>query len=387
MIRLIHNAGRLAVILFLFLFLVQPLSGQVPVPSRAYYHLIGTLAGEIPVTLEMIKAGDTVYCNYELFSNSLQNGEILVNRGVLPEICGRMDSRTGSFLLFTPFSDREMNIKGSLVNGRKFTGTWQENSRQKYPFEWNETYPEGSVQFNVSYTRESMPLVKKAGSPKAKIAMVLLTPAESSNPVISDSLMKFILEKFANRPIAQTDPQQVLASLKSGFFQSYISTNQSLYEQMPDAGMLNWESLRFMHIIYNSNHLLTFGILQYAFTGGAHGLETTDFYVINLKTGRQLLLSDLFKEGAEKQLEISLTESMKRVYCKNPGEKLTDAGFFTDEVKPTANFFITSKGIGFHYNQYEIAPYAFGAIVTFLDFSEIRDLLRTGIELPIPTGQ
>ena len=59
-------------------------------------------------------------------------------------------------------------------------------------------------------------------------------------------------------------------------------------------------------------------------------------------------------------------------------QSLKDAGFFTDPVKPTDNFYITGEGIGFFYNQYDIAPYASGSIDVFIPFRELKDVLVAG---------
>jgi hypothetical protein len=59
-------------------------------------------------------------------------------------------------------------------------------------------------------------------------------------------------------------------------------------------------------------------------------------------------------------------------------QSLADAGFFSDTIKPADNFYITRDGIGFYYNQYDIAPYASGAFDIFIPFSELNDVLIKG---------
>ncbi len=352
--------------------------GQIPVPKKAYFHLSGTVNKENPISLEMVKSGDSVYCDYLLANPGLST---------VPVFCGKMNSNTGAFTFHKPFGSDGWMIKGKWVSGQGFTGTWEEPGTGKYPIEWKENYPVGTVQFNVSYAKESIPLVNKPKSPRAKIEMVLLTPAESVNPVISDTLTKFIIEEFTGRPYAKQDPQSVLNAVKTVYFRNYKNSNESLYEQIPDAGILNWESLKFMHVLHNSNYVLCFYIQQYAFTGGAHGLESTDYYVINLMSGKKIAVTDLFREGTEARLSELITQDLKKRYCRNNEASLKEAGFFTDEVKPGINFFITDNGIGFHYNPYDLAPYSFGAIEAFLDFTQVSDLLKPASELPVKLGK
>ncbi|HEY9114603.1 MAG TPA: RsiV family protein, partial [Bacteroidales bacterium] len=49
-----------------------------------------------------------------------------------------------------------------------------------------------------------------------------------------------------------------------------------------------------------------------------------------------------------------------------------------DSISPNRNIYVNGNGIGFLYNSYEIAPYSTGATNVFLEFSQIKDLLRRG---------
>jgi hypothetical protein len=62
---------------------------------------------------------------------------------------------------------------------------------------------------------------------------------------------------------------------------------------------------------------------------------------------------------------------------KLPGTgKLTDSGYFVDEIKPNENFYVTGEGVGFVYNHYEIAPYSFGATDIFLTKEGLKEILN-----------
>jgi hypothetical protein len=45
-------------------------------------------------------------------------------------------------------------------------------------------------------------------------------------------------------------------------------------------------------------------------------------------------------------------------------------------VKPNDNFFVTKGGVGFHFNIYEITPYAVGSFDAFIPFNELKGLLK-----------
>lgn len=359
------------------LLMINSIIAQPMIPKRSYMHLIGQIGKKYELTMDLVKINDSLYANYQcrdLTKDAKENSSPPVNSENIPVVCGKMKA-DGSCSLNAPFSKTWPILTGQLTKDQKMTGTW-ENEDGKFPFEIREKYAEGSVQFNVSYLKGFMPLVKKPGSPKGSIEMTLLTPVESSNPVISDSLKKIILGKFIKRPVTNNNPDINLNSLKQVYYDRYISGNEALYGNKTGGPSLNWESLEFMHVLYNDKHFLTFYIINYAFTGGAHGLETHEFYVVNLNNGKILTLDDIFREGYEKELTMTITQKFKNLNSLKPVQQLTEAGFFTDEVKPNDNYYLTSEGIGFFYNHYEIAPYASSPNNCFLTFNELKTMIK-----------
>ena len=165
--------------------------------------------------------------------------------------------------------------------------------------------------------------------------------------------------------------------MKQVYFETYLSTNEAIYKESM-ASSFNWQSLKFMNILMNGAHILSFYIDHYAFTGGAHGLMTRQYTVVNLWTGREVELKDIFKENSVQQLSQIIEEKIHMKLHLPTSQSLTDAGFFTDTIKPAENFYIARGGIGFYYNQYDIAPYASGSFDIFIPFSELNEVLIKG---------
>jgi hypothetical protein len=254
------------------------------------------------------------------------------------------------------------------------SGTFETSNGTNLPFELIEKNPEGSITMDVFYQKASTPLVKKPGSPTANIQLGMLLPGESANPLISDSLIHLVQMRFTGKQIRTTQPEKLLDGEKQVYFENYLSTNEGIYKESM-AATFNWQSLKFMHILMNGAHILSFYIDHYAFTGGAHGFQTRQFTVVNLWTGKEVGLKDIFKENYETRLSAIIRDKAHIKIHLPASQSLMDAGFFTDTIKPSDNFYITRRGIGFFYNQYDIAPYNSGAIDIFIPFSELKDLL------------
>jgi hypothetical protein len=111
------------------------------------------------------------------------------------------------------------------------------------------------------------------------------------------------------------------------------------------------------------------------YLGGAHGMRETKFAVIDTAGHEALGLGDFFKAGWEPALRNRMEAELRRFAGLQPGAPLSEGGFFEDRVKVPGNFFITAEGLGFHWNPYEIGPYAMGPVEIVLSRGEIRNLL------------
>ncbi|MCX6285574.1 MAG: DUF3298 domain-containing protein [Bacteroidetes bacterium] len=355
--------------------LLSGTEAQMSIPKKAYWHLCGTISKNIKVNVNLVKLNDSLYANCSFSSPGNQFALGKLESGKPYDFSGRMDAK-GNFQL-SPFGNEFPYLKGQLLNTGTLRGDCVESKESKaLRFELSEIYKAGSVQFNVYFQQQSVNLVKKPKSPAGAIRMALLAPMESGNAIISDTLRKIMLKAFNNSAYTGSIPDSILSGNFRVFKQDYLSGNQDLYKQMPDVAALNWELLRFMHIVCNENYILSFYILSYAFTGGAHGLENFDFTNVDLKTGKVLKLEDLLAEGRKQDISRLLTRKLKMMNKIPESQKLSDNGYFAGEIQPNENFYLTPEGIGFLYNHYDIAPYSFGATDIFLTADEVRGLIH-----------
>ncbi|MFC2101397.1 DUF3298 domain-containing protein [Bacteroidota bacterium] len=351
---------------FLLVVMTFTVAAQVYLPNKAYMHLVGRIDANQEITMNLVKVDDSLYADL-IYTEKRCNFSVL---------SGNIDDQ-GKFTMRYPFCDTGKVFQGNFVTRQSLSGNYEsvdgEDPRQ---FVLVESYPEGSIPLLVYYHRHEQSLVDKENSPKAEIIQCLIIPGESSNPVLADSLRSRMISSFTGKQATLKDPDAAIRSIQQRFVKNYLSSNESLYESMPESGSLNWTLLKFMHILYNDNNLLTYYLLNYAYTGGAHGLETMDFTVVSLKTGEALTLKSLFKSGFEAQLTALLTQKLKMMTGINQTEKLSDNGFFVDDVVPTSNFYVTATGIGFVYNHYEIAPYVNGPTNILLPFESLQNILK-----------
>lgn len=132
------------------------------------------------------------------------------------------------------------------------------------------------------------------------------------------------------------------------------------------------------HLPLITNHLLwSYAMDVYEYTGGAHGNRYLLIQNYDLQTGDAVSEQDLFIDDYYEPLKALLLETLIAQTDEAETKKdLRRLGYSIADVVPNENFYVTSEGITYVYNPYEIAPYAMGCIQISLPWDSIRHLLR-----------
>jgi dTDP-4-dehydrorhamnose 3,5-epimerase-like enzyme len=135
--------------------------------------------------------------------------------------------------------------------------------------------------------------------------------------------------------------------------------------------------------LLSDKKIYVYGIERYVDMGGAHGLETRNYFNFDLKTGNLISENDLFlpsyKSGLADLIKKRIVEESKENKDSKDTEpilSLEDTDFWIDSIKPNGNFYITDEGINYVFNPYEIAPYYMGQTEVSLPFNRLKDLLK-----------
>lgn len=108
---------------------------------------------------------------------------------------------------------------------------------------------------------------------------------------------------------------------------------------------------------YLDERFLSIPIEYYYFTGGAHGFSYLESTNVDLLTGEELTLGDLFV--AEYDYCEAIHEEVLSQMRANPSIYF-DETMADSEVSPNHPFYLTPEGIVVYYGLYEVAPYSSG---------------------------
>ncbi len=208
----------------------------------------------------------------------------------------------------------------------------------------------------------------KPDSPKAIFEIQFLHSSTINSPM--DSL--FLLQSKAEK-VKANSIDDILAEKANTFFKDYKKLNSF---ENTDSPTFQWIRNTEVGVQLNQQNLLSFFVFDYAYTGGAHGLSNKIFFVFDFDLSKKLVLNDLFDTIAFNKIEVLIEQAIRNQYNVSSDSNLTSAGFFTDSIPITENFWISAAGIGFYYNNYEIAPYSSGPTAVLLPYSKISKLIK-----------
>lgn len=99
----------------------------------------------------------------------------------------------------------------------------------------------------------------------------------------------------------------------------------------------------------------------------AHGYTVTSFVNYSLSDGRIIGLKDLLKPGYEKQLVKLIRDKVKEMKVSLLCQ--------LNEIEIPSQFEITTEGLSFSYDPYQIAPYSEGTVSVPVSTGDLIDLL------------
>ena len=167
--------------------------------------------------------------------------------------------------------------------------------------------------------------------------------------------------------------QAVQDRINSLFRQEAASAKQEGQQNLKDypAGFSpnKYETYFDYRIKYNRNSILSVIFLDYQYTGGAHGSTIQKAYTIDLQTGKEYAMKDLFKTGTD-YAALFNGEVRQGIKDRELYELATFSAISADQA-----FYLDCSGVSVYFQQYEYFPYAAGIQTFTLDYPALKDVL------------
>ncbi len=233
-------------------------------------------------------------------------------------------------------------------------------------------------------------------------SMVVEIDMEMPTKLPVDSLLlpirQNILEQLYGKRFAYMDPEEAMWAYIRMNQQEYLEMNKEnlavfndnetddapdpYEEEMNMRYTFSEENYISARVIEWVGNILSYSIEQYIYMGGAHGIGTRFFYNYDLNQGTLITEDILFIDGYQEQLTTLLRRNLvQQTEQLNSESDLLNSDYQQDNIVPNDNFSIQTKGISWHYNPYDIAPYAYGETDIFVAADDLKPLLREGISI------
>lgn len=204
-----------------------------------------------------------------------------------------------------------------------------------------------------------------------------------------------ILEQIYGKHFASMDPEKAMWEYIRMNQEEYRATNKENLTFQVEATIVPSEDdemdirYTFSEEIYISarimeqvGNILAYSVEQYVYMGGAHGINTRYFYNYDLNNGSLIEEETLFVDGYQTQLTSLLRRNLvEQSEALHSEADLIQSDYQQDNIIPNNNFSIQSDGMSWHFNPYDIAPYAYGETDIFVSSADLQPLLKEGITL------
>ncbi|NLW25592.1 MAG: DUF3298 and DUF4163 domain-containing protein [Clostridia bacterium] len=119
----------------------------------------------------------------------------------------------------------------------------------------------------------------------------------------------------------------------------------------------------------NQRGILSLSIINYAFSGGAHGMTYIKSLTFNVRTGRVYKLADLFIRGSD------YVERLSEIVKRQIEERDIPVINEFESIDPKQDFYISDKALVLYFQLYELTPYAYGFPYFPISVYEIQDII------------
>jgi len=195
---------------------------------------------------------------------------------------------------------------------------------------------------------------------------------------------EFCMEYTLTYPIIKSKNLELKKSIESLVeekikkFKKLNSKNKvlTLLSDEPDLTW-SWEDKTRIQIYATTKNSFTLAIINYNYSGGAHANRTVKYENYTMGNGKELEMKDLFVEGYADKLTFIANRFYREINKLQPEESLTKIGWFGDNFILSDNFAITTEGLEFLYNPYEIKPHIAGITTFVLPYNRITTIMKS----------
>lgn len=248
----------------------------------------------------------------------------------------------------------------------------------------------GELTFDSIQVNKTAHLFNDTAKPACNLTINFAFPVKSTDPVLKDSLEAHFISACFGEKYMGEKTADVVKLVSDSYVNDYLRDLEPMYAE--DAknkenngaigGWYSYYKNIESHVQLYTKSLLVYRIDYNEYTGGAHGIYTTNYLNVDLKQKRILHLDDIFAGDYKEALTDLIWNQLMADNKVTTHEALEDLGYgSTGDIAPTENFYLSPTEITFYYNVYDITPYSMGPVKVTIPFTMLEHLLGENLTL------
>ncbi|MFM7566874.1 MAG: RsiV family protein [Flavobacteriales bacterium] len=260
-------------------------------------------------------------------------------------------------------------MEGVIQNDGVFSGNWVSKDRsRKTRFVFHRRKVPGLTtqvmvyEMGVDATGRSKGDDEGTANPTSQFRASILT-LNTSSPAIGKKINAIMASKLD----AMINAEMLLGEDE---FSNFVSLWQAVKQSKKESGGDAYELVIDSYVSYMDEHMVCLGIsyMQYQH-GNAHGWDSSQEFIFDLKTGNLITLKSLLTAKGKKSLNALGQKAIQKV--------IHHPALEGEDFKLTDNFTINPYGLLFVYRRGEISgSFADTPFDLFIPYSELKPLLK-----------
>lgn len=205
-------------------------------------------------------------------------------------------------------------------------------------------------------------------------------PVKFHNTEVMTNIQKQIISKIFNEKYTHVAVDSVIPSYIDNIKSKYIKeVAEDFNDDEIKGNKLNEKMELKGYKMYESSKLFSYCYESFIDMHSVHGVGNRQFYNFDLSDGHLIKEDEIFIDGYDDALTKLIKEQIveQSAEIESVGD-LDDYNFWSDEIHPNGNFYVTPTGLVYVYNPYEIAPYSMGQIEVMLSYDKLKPIMQKG---------
>ncbi len=340
-----------------------------------YSRYEGAIGGK-PVVMHISKFSDEISANY---NHDGQVGYTLLYRDrdtvLLRDSISlfEVSDYGGGDAALQPDPRWHVLVTAETVQGERISG----DRKNRYRIDLKKSFPPRSSAFDVIGFQNIYRFTGlKNETPEARTSVMMLEP--SLRDVDGQWFNRIVNSTVFGAGYESLNVTQVVKKWGTAFIDSYRDEMDSLKPLLladtASHHVLNYEQIMNTNLTYNNNGYVVLQVMGYAYQGGAHGMYGTTMICFDMQEKKKMELADIVT--ADSLTLKSLLEKHFRIQRNLRPQESLNSTLFENDLPPNRNFYFTQKGLGFSYQPYEVAAYAFGEIRVVIPYTDLKQWLN-----------